>query len=203
MAEKEPTRRVKQIVGQYRQVVGAMEIMFQAAKPRTNNQPWRRDGVGSCHKVEKGLAETGLAGEAADELIRLRDELNTEYGGASTVTPCPYHRKGVGCVLGDLKSPICITWPDNHSEWRKRFGVDLLAVSDDAGTLLRLVLGGRTLNDTAAIDRFTQRVQEVIQRIEGEPRLEGGTFRERSIVRWRGVKETPRRLYNSWLWHHA
>lgn len=106
--------KVLQITDQYRLVGGRLEEMFQAARTRTNGESWRRDGVGSCKLIDDYEAsEGGLKGAAKEYIIALRDVRNQQAPGRAEQTDCPYHRTGMGCVLRELKAPICIQHFDN------------------------------------------------------------------------------------------
>lgn len=201
MAEKEPLG-AQRIIGQYRQVIGVLENMFQIATPKMTEQSWRKDGVGSCN-VDTRTAEGGLIGNTRGELTRLREERNAEHGGQSTASPCSYHRECYGCVLGDLKSPTCVTFVENPDEWRTKFGIDIQSISKSGRLLLTSIQLGETLEDTTPIEEFTQRIDRIIQRIEGGPVSEDGTLRDKTGVLWRNINSVPKRLYNGWVKKHA
>jgi len=117
--------KVEQIISQYRQVVGALDRMFVEMSKRTEWEKWRFDGFGSCG-ILQSTSEVGLGGIARNELIRLREEVNAATGLSRVdgKLTCPYHRANHGCVLGDLKSPLCIAWIENRDEVSEKFSVD-------------------------------------------------------------------------------
>lgn len=109
--------KVEQMIDQYRRVVGAVNNVFLELSARTEWEKWRMDGVGSCG-ISREVSETGLVGVAKTDLIELREKRNSEAGGEHVESrlSCDYHRKECGCVLGDLKAPICLTYVENWDE---------------------------------------------------------------------------------------
>lgn len=200
--EGEPITQIQEITGQYRQVVGALEEMFAQARQRTNTDSWRRDGVGSCRKLDKRLSELWLDGHAKNNIIVLRDDRNKEIEGNSTHSNCPYHRNNLGCVLTDvnLKSPLCISFFENSAEWRNRFGINTTQLTKKIINTLAIIQTGGFLENTTPINIFTANIHALTERIQKEPRLEGGSPREKMVLLWKNIKETPRKLLNAWIW---
>lgn len=129
--------------------------------------------MGACKDVDKLYSETGLVGEAKEEIVLLREQRNQEQGGTSTIPPCPYHRAGYGCVLEDLKSPLCIAHFDADWEWKRNFGVDAQALKSEIETTLKLILEGETLESHTLVERFTQKVTSITNQIVKHPILDG------------------------------
>lgn len=194
---------IGQIVRQYKTVVGKLEQMFRAASIRTTKESWRKDGIGSCLYIHnKEQSEIGLLGPAKDKLIKLQEERNREFGGKSTLTGCPYHRAGHGCVLGNLKAPVCIRYSDSGSfmEWGARFGINTDNLRDEVDTVLRGIL---VHDPEINIPQYLESIESRIKAIKREPILHNPPFRNRLKVTWRDAVGFPRRMYNSWMWKHA
>lgn len=131
---------VGMVVSQYRRVVGALDIMFKEMDLRSEVMFWRWDGVGTCRGVDLAFSEKGMVGIAKKELIELRNNKSREYPKTEPVCSCPYHRKEIGCVLGDLKGPICIGHIDFPKESEARFGIDGSKLSGDIKWILQTIL---------------------------------------------------------------
>lgn len=80
--------------------------------------------VGSCKYTNQEASEGGIYGPVRELLIQLREKRKEENPGYSNLSPCPYHRENSGCVLGNLKSPLCIGHIEHPGELKKRFGID-------------------------------------------------------------------------------
>ncbi len=139
------------IVSQYTTVVGALDQMFQEMDLRSNGSLWRWknspfEGVGSCKYISKSPSESGLVGPARNTLIELRQQRVKDFPGSSSVSSCPYHRENHGCVLGNLKSPLCISHIDGYDpmagydELRDRFGIKSNHLTSDISWILRSIL---------------------------------------------------------------
>lgn len=190
---------VIKITQQYLRTTSAMEKMFAEAQLRTDKDRWRYDGVGSCDEIDNKLqSELGIQGPAADHLVQLREQRAAQFPGKSKLTGCPYHREGIGCVLGSLKAPVCITFPDNKAEWRERFGIIFASDYDSpdkyAIRTLEAVLGGRTLVNETPLNNFIGEVESLTARIKQEPRLHHKSFKDRTRLFWRGLKSLPEDL---------
>lgn len=181
MAEREdgnPNPKVDLIIGQYRHVVGALDVMFREMSKKTLWEIWKQDGVGSC-AIPREVSESGIVGLARGALIALRDERNGQ-NGLQTVegrSVCPYHRANHGCVLGDLKSPICIAYIENKDEFLEKFGLDAAAFYKEVRSILdRILFAGvddrrlvcPELNDEL-VDQFVGRIEDEIERIKTYP----------------------------------
>ncbi len=130
----------------YRCIAGAFDRMWQATNLRTKSASWRRDGVGSCHYVYDdsfGLVILNYPKLIRARLEELADQRSWEVPGQSNIT-CPFHRRNKGCILGDLKSPLCLDFFDDgqEEEIKENFGItippskDILEIAGLAGTLI-------------------------------------------------------------------
>ena len=197
---------IGRIITRYKTVVGALNQMFQAASPRTTREAWRKDGLGSCAYIRnKEQSEIGLLEPAKDRLIELREARNRKFGGKSTLTGCPYHRAGYGCVLGDLKAPVCIRYSDPGSfmEWGARFGINTDDLRDEVDTVLKGILVHDPVRNDTNIPQYLESIERRIKVIKKEPMLYNPPFRDRMRNLWRNTTGLPRRLYNDWMWKHA
>ena len=161
--------KVEQIIGQYRRVAGALDVMFGEMSKRTQFEEWRFNGFGSCG-IPKYGAELKIHGIAKDDLIALREERNSQdrqevIEGLSVI--CPYHRKDFGCVLGDLKGPVCISFIENKDEVEATFGIDPMVLSRSIKRTLARILAShisdKTQVDPQANEQF---VEEEVAGIE-------------------------------------
>lgn len=96
--------------------------------------------MGTCREMNKTTAEWGLEGSVKDELIVLREERNETTSGKSTC--CPYHRPGKGCVLADLKSPVCLAHIENPQELRERLNLPADKLTFEINWILKQILHG-------------------------------------------------------------
>lgn len=118
----------RRVVELYQQVAGAMNELYFAILERTTYKEWEDPfrmnpedrGIGDCH-----LSTADSAQEIEDEaLLKLRTLRSAETPGPQFGHVCGHHRIGVGCILGDLKSPFCLRYFRNPllDEMRRRFG---------------------------------------------------------------------------------
>jgi len=139
------------IVNQYQQIVGALDTMFKEMDLRSDDAAWRWQisaGVGSCRYISKSPSESGLVGPAKASIIKLREQRAQDFPGSSSVSSCPYHRENHGCVLGDLKSPLCIAHIDSYDETgvsnvdelNYRFRIKSASLRTDIDWMLRSIL---------------------------------------------------------------
>lgn len=130
------------VISQYQRAVGSLNEMFASLSPRTRGESWRIDGVGAC-RMPKDMTEGWFRESIIDNVIQLRELRSKADAGEVADGPvCPYHRKGRGCCLGDLKSPFCVSFIDNPEELNFRFGIDgeeLVDAFEDG--LIRIQLG--------------------------------------------------------------
>lgn len=124
---------------QYREVVGALDVMFREMGLRSEVELWRVDGVGTCKQVGQFSSEDGLYPDIRVDMVRLREKRNLETAGENTLAACPYYRDNQGCVLGDLKAPICIAHVDYPDELRRRFGIDGYQLKKDIEWVLAVI----------------------------------------------------------------
>lgn len=199
-----PTKEVLIITDQYRMIVGSLEEMFQAARIRTNQEGWRQNGVGSCKEIhDQEESEQGLEGPAKKHLISLRKKVNQEVPGQTEFTGCPYHRTGVGCVLGNLKAPVCIRYIDNGWEWQQRFGLNTRQLRTEIDFSLKLILSGQLLDPSSTtLTRYIRRVDKIRQQIEKEPVLDGSSTWDKVRLFYGGIIGLPQRLHNHWTYTH-
>lgn len=167
----------KKITEQYRGVVGLLDAMFREIGLRSEAELWRFDGVGNCSYVTKVSSEIGLESPARRRLIRLRQKRNKDIGGKSTIAKCPYHRAGMGCVLGDLKAPICIAHVDYPGTLQRKFKVDGYQLKQDIDWILECILGQEVsdneseLFDCMNVGEFNELAQEAIRKMSGHIKL--------------------------------
>lgn len=129
------------IVAQYRSIVGSLNLLFTEMGQRSEIELWRLDGVGSCRDMNRETAEGELAGPVGDLLVELRDRRDSEVPGQpDELTQCPYHRVRCGCILGDLKSPICISHVDYPSSLEKHLQIKGYVLARDICGVLQVVL---------------------------------------------------------------
>ncbi len=161
------------IVEQYKTVTGNLDQMFVIASSRTKQEFWRQDGVGSCAVVtNKAIAELGiLDNEAGRLLIVAREDKDREIRGRSGATGCPYHRINHGCILGELKSPICVGYFDNPDEWENKFGIDADQLREEISNTLYSVLTGQGLEEPQPINEFVMKIKDLTAHIEQKPML--------------------------------
>lgn len=170
---------IELITSRYQRVVGTLDHMFRVASLRTEVNAWKDDEVGSCAYISsKTESEEGLTGVAKNLLIELREKRNREFGGTSTLTGCPYHRTGYGCVLGNLKAPICIRYFDHSSykEWREQFGINPIRFREGINSVLREILICDPQRDDASISWYLECINRRTQTIESEPILHNPPF---------------------------
>ena len=137
-------------VEQYRGVNKSLNQMFREMDIRSNTSSWRLRGyenVGSCKGITKKHSQEGLEGIARGFLILLREERDATVPGSSKLTPCPYHRENHGCVLSELKSPLCISHIDNPAELKRRLNIDGDQLTEDIRWVLRNILTGNADDD--------------------------------------------------------
>lgn len=121
---QEVEQKLETVKDQYTQVVGALDHMFKQMSLRTTEELWRQPGdnfgIGSCRP---SAPETTFFGPARELLISLSEQKLRENPRPKTNSPCRFHST-TGCILGELKSPVCITWIENPQELRDRFNLD-------------------------------------------------------------------------------
>ncbi|OGE64643.1 hypothetical protein A3I48_00575 [Candidatus Daviesbacteria bacterium RIFCSPLOWO2_02_FULL_36_7] len=182
---------------QYRTIVGHVETMFDIARLRTDEETWRHDGVGSCLLISsKKASEKGLIGPGGEYLIELREQENQETEGYSQLTLCPYHRTGQGCILNksNLKAPICIRYFENEEEWIERFGIDTVELREEIGDTLVRILKGHYLKSPFLLDKFSQRIDAVTERVKQEPVLYRDNIQDQIRLIWRKIRGIPPKL---------
>lgn len=122
------------VLSQYRLIVARYNTLLSLLYSRTLYKEWEDRfyvgpgtelGVGSCYL---GTADADI-GITHPELLRLRQQRSQETSGKRIKGACGHHRKGHGCILGDLKSPICLHYlPDPLlAEMKDRFGIEFTA----------------------------------------------------------------------------
>lgn len=156
---------IAEIIGQYRKVAGEFDNLWRAISVRSNKNAWRLEsrGIGSCHE-DGGLS---IFGPARPDLFELRKRKNRETGGVRLAQACQFHRAGRGCVLGDLKSPLCLDYVDSHhkDEIQRRFKVSMFKMEP---TLLCILSGNA---DGNFVQMTVEKTQNMIDYIETFPIL--------------------------------
>lgn len=180
--------RVSNIIYQYKKVVGALNGLFNHMDLRSEVQSWRFDGVGSCRNCGRCMSEFGITGPAKLDLISLRDEVNFQVKGSNTLSQCPYYRDSIGCILGDLKSPLCIAHVDNPGNL-KRFRIDGYRLTFDIQWTLDIILrqdmskAEQELGVRVAPDGFTEialdAVSQMVNWVKTYPELK---MEERTLL---------------------
>jgi hypothetical protein len=122
----------KKAVEEYMAIAGAYNNLWLEIYKRTTTKSWERDsrGLGSCG-VSNECAKTGFEDTLVpNHLIRLRELRNNEIPKDGKNEGCPCHRPGVGCVVADLKGPLCLDYVDLYMkpEIEARFGICLMPI---------------------------------------------------------------------------
>lgn len=124
--ERSPDKAM--VIRQYQRAAEAFNAMWEAIDARTDGAAWKKDGVGSC-RVSPHLFETYLGGVVTNEVERLWDAKDADNPDLdeSDYRRCMFHRIGEGCILGDLKSPRCLSHVDgsNVAEIETKLGTKL------------------------------------------------------------------------------
>jgi hypothetical protein len=101
----ERLREIRDIaLEQYSLCASALNQIFEVCP----DPEWKTDGIGSCRY--DGTADDSLGGAVydwKDRRQKIRNETFPEPLGHHT-SACSYHQPGVGCILGELKSPTCL-----------------------------------------------------------------------------------------------
>lgn len=163
--EKGIRPEIANIIGQYRAVAGEFDRLWKIISVRSNKNAWRLEsrGIGSC-SGDSGLS---IFGPARPDIFELRKIRNRETGGISLSEACQFHRAGRGCVLGDLKSPLCLDYVDSRhgEEMQKRFKVGMFKMEP---TLLYILSGNA---DNQFVRMTVENTQNMISYIETFPIL--------------------------------
>lgn len=167
------------ITGQYLEASAAAQQMFDALGPRVR-QLWQMSGpyenVGSCRYLDKPSSEGWLSGIAKNHLIELREARNVQVPGESQLTDCPYHRTEGGCVLAELKSPLCMSHVDMPSEIERLTGVQGTGVSIGIRKTLEEILTAASVGDVAVnaprVEAFIRHISGLTARISSAPIIE-------------------------------
>ena len=111
------------IVDQYRRLAGSLNLLFEALAEKTKYKPWARNGVGSCGQgsPQQFKRNAFMCGNASTRLMEMWDEKRAQdVGQGKTLGPrdgrkniCKYHAQDEGCVLGDIKPAICLSFIEN------------------------------------------------------------------------------------------
>ena len=154
-----------EIIKQYREVARAFDKLWKAISVRSNQNSWRLEsrGIGSCN----GDSGISIFGPAKPDLFELRKRRNLETGGILLAKAWEFHRAGRGCVLGDLKSPLCLDYVDSlhGDEMQRRFKVGIFKMEP---TLLR-ILSVNVSDDF--VQMTVEKTQNMIDYIETFPVL--------------------------------
>lgn len=97
------------IIWQYTEVTRLLNELFNLAP----DQCYVEDGIGCC-RIGTLASEYGITGPAFATLLRMRQARLEEEGlevkvGSEWSGPCSYHKEGYGCILGEFKSPFCMS----------------------------------------------------------------------------------------------
>lgn len=153
------------IIGQYRTVAGEFDRLWKVISIRSNHNSWRLEsrGIGSCS------GDTGLSilGPARPDLFELRKRRNRETDGIRLAKACGFHRAGRGCILGDLKSPLCLDYVDDRhgDEMQRKFKVGMFKMEP---TLMHILYGNA---DDEFVRMTVEKTQSMIDYIETFPIL--------------------------------
>lgn len=156
---------IAEIIRLYRAVAAPLDELWKVISVRSNKNAWRLEsqGIGSCHEA----GDLSIFGPARPDLIELRKRRNRETGGIRLAKACQFHRTGRGCVLSDLKSPLCLDYVDSHhkDEIQRRFKVSMFKMEP---TLLRILSGNA---DGNFVQMTVEKTQNMIDYIETFPIL--------------------------------
>ncbi len=161
------------IVRQYTTVVGALDKMFSELDKRSHGALWKKEGslkgVGSCASILTYYTEKGLVGPASNKLLELRDLKSKNVPGIKSLkTGCDFHRQNMGCSLGELKSPFCISHIDDSWELGIVFGINGFSLEHDIKWSLASILSAKDPFTNAQLasaldnDRFVEEVSGAI-----------------------------------------
>ena len=147
--------KIVQIVNQYRQIAAAYGELFGEIYKRTEYEEWRMDGIGSC-RIPTHNSLAGIDGIAKDAIIQLREQVSESDTServelAEGAAMCRYHRAGKGCVLTDLKSPMCISHIESRDEVAGKFGIEQMDFAMDVFKALRKVMWTK-VSDLSAVN---------------------------------------------------
>lgn len=140
--------KVGQIIDQSQRVVHVWNEMFAEISSRTVGEDWKKDGIGSCgyHDYSSPI-DYGISKERMVELMEERNRTNSLPRVERVNNTCPYHRADFGCVLGDLKPPICVGHIENPREVKEKFGIDHYDHVMEVFKVLRRIHFTKTTNE--------------------------------------------------------
>lgn len=169
MTERLANPEVEQIIDQSQRVVRAWNNMFAEISSRTVGEEWKRDGIGSCgYHDYSSPADYGIAKERIVELMEERNRTNS-LPRVEGRYACPYHRANFGCVLGDLKPPICVGHIENAGEVKGKFDIVRLDHVYEVFKVLRRIHFSKTNNEKeVAPEKNEDFVREVIGNIHAK-----------------------------------
>jgi len=154
------------VIRQYQRVARAFNEMLEAIDAKTDGAAWKKDGVGSC-RVSPHLFETYLDGVVTGDIERLWDAKDADNPDLdeSDNRRCQFHRIGTGCILGDLKSPRCLSHIDgnNVTEIETKLGTKLPEIKQP---LLTIQLGGMDVTGEGCVlhpDLNDKLVEDTVQ----------------------------------------
>lgn len=90
------------LIEQYTSAVGTLNDLFRIAPDLC----YKDDGVGCC-SLDTKTSKRGIVGPAKDKILKLRQN-KVEDEEIEDHNACDYHKLNEGCILEDLKSPICV-----------------------------------------------------------------------------------------------
>ena len=92
------------IIDQYREAASYVGKLFEVAP----DQCYKYNGVGCCI-IDTEKAEESIEGPASEEILELM-RIRLERVGEEENGVCSYHKESYGCMLGNLKSPLCLSY---------------------------------------------------------------------------------------------
>jgi len=174
------------MIEQYRAVAGKFVELWDELYLRTETGDWREDGIGSCH-TSPHLFETYVGGFITGEIEKLWDARSNDdpiaWDDSEEVDPpdsCQHHQQSKGCILGDLKSPRCLSHTDKgqRSEISDNFGIEL---PDFRTPLVQIQHGGMDLtggdcslhpeHNDELVERTIAETEELIAHVKTFPML--------------------------------
>jgi|GEM_PF-6310405 len=92
---------VNKLIEQYTTAVKGLNELFEVAPDLC----YKDDGVGCCN-LDTATSRKGIVGPARSKLIRQRRS-KLEKHDLTPHNACAYHKINEGCILDELKSPLC------------------------------------------------------------------------------------------------
>lgn len=93
------------VIEQYKTCVWFLSDFFSF----TRNHYWEEDGIWSC-RIEESISEIWIEWPFRDDIIKIRSKLKPKK--KNIYEACIFHKQKFWCVLWDVKSPLCVAFPD-------------------------------------------------------------------------------------------